>query len=439
MRILSLDWDIDGSGIERASLHDADSLASYEAVLIDPRGIPELWVPHVAPDRDGVRRIVPGYDRGLARALENLFSVRRTELEGLLRAGGLVVVRLRAPGEPVEIAPPDGPPRRLDAYAFLPSISLTRERQFLPFPRGVRFLPRAGKDLQALDLSHPLAGYLAQVRRYEAVIVSPLGLPLEEFGGVLLRNRIGDVLAWDIRFGEGRLLFVPPTELSPRAEAERLLPGLSSLLEEIPPAEAHPEWLSRFTLPPEETIRRELEEVTAELAGLERRRAELRERLREFEAVRGLLYPAGTKGLLRAGMRAFRFLGFEITADEVDPQAFRVESPEGRGLVRVAWSPAGPVSLGPYRPLLLALDHLRLEMGEALHGLMLVAGETSIDPKRRGPRYTESLRRACEEHGISLVTGEELFGAVDAVLKGADPVPVRRSLLSASGPWRWKG
>ncbi|NOX44649.1 MAG: hypothetical protein GXO72_02775, partial [Caldiserica bacterium] len=128
-------------------------------------------------------------------------------------------------------------------------------------------------------------------------------------------------------------------------------------------------------------------------------------------AVRGLLHPAGTKGLLRAGMRAFRFLGFEAAADEVDPQAFRIESPEGRGLVRVAWSPAGPVALGPYRPLLLALDHLRLEMGEALHGLMLVAGQTSIDPKRRGPRYTESLRRACEEHGISLVTGEELFGA----------------------------
>ena len=438
MRILSLDWDIEGAGIERASLHDADSLAGYEAVLIDPRGIPELWLPHVVPDRDGVRRIVPGYDQGLARALENLFSARRTELEGLLRAGGLALVRLRAPGEPVEIAPPNAPPRRLDAYAFLPTISLVRERQYLSFPRGVRFLPRTGRDLQGLDLSHPLGGYLTQVRRYEAVIVSPMGLPLEEFGQVLLRNRIGDVLAWEIRFGEGRLLFVPPTESPPREEAERLLPAIFALLEEVPAESRYPAWLSRYTLPPEEELRRELDGVSAELAELERRRAELRERLRGFETLKGLLCPGGTKGLLRAGMRAFRLLGFEVAADDVDPQAFRAEAPEGRGLVRVAWSPAGPVALGPYRPLLLALDHLRLEMGEALHGVMLVAAETSLDPKRRGTRYTDALRRACEEHGISLVTGEELFEAVRAVLGGADPVPVRRSLLSGSGPWRWR-
>jgi hypothetical protein len=264
-----------------------------------------------------------------------------------------------------------------------------------------------------------------------------MGLPLEEFGRVLLRNRIGDVLAWEIRFGEGRLLFLPPTNLSPRAEAELLLPGLFTLLEEVPSEDIRPAWLPRYTLPQEEGLRQELDALSSKLEELERRRAELWERLREFEIVKGLLHPAGTKALLRAGMRAFQLLGFSATADEVDPQAFRVEAPEGNGLVRVAWSPEGPVSLGPYRPLLLALDHLRLEMGETLHGVMLVAAETSNDPKRRGPRYTESLRRACEKHGISLVTGEELFGAVRAVLGGVDPVPVRRSLLSATGPWRW--
>jgi len=439
MRILSVGWEIERAGIERASLHDADSLASYEIVLIDPAEIPKLWGPYVPPDRDGVRRLVPGYDQGLARALDNLFAARKEELSGLLRAGGLVAVKLRPPGEPVEIVSVSGPARRIHAYSFLPNFSLTRERQFLPFPQGIRVLPRRGRDIRGLDLAHPLAGYLAVVKRYEAVIVSPMGVPLGDFGKVLLHNRLGDVLAWELRLGEGRLLFLPASGLSPREEAEILIPGLVSLLEEPPPPESRPEWLSRYELPREAEVRGELAEIAEREKELAERRASLEKRLWEVEVLRGLLFPAGASGLVRAALKAFRVLGFETQGEEVDAHGFTVTSPEGRALVRAAWSPEGPVTTGVYRPLLLALDHLRLEKGESIHGILLVAAETVHDPKRRGPRFTDALRRACEEHGISLVTGEELFEAVRAVLGGEDPVPVRRSLLSTSGPWRWKG
>lgn len=437
MRILSVGWEIEGGGVERASLHDADSLASYDIVLVDPARIPDLWLPYVAPDGDGVRRVVPGYDQGLSRALDNLFSVRRAELEGLLRAGGLLAVRLRPPGEPVEIAPPSGPPIRYDAYSFLPSFPLSRERRFLPFPRGIRVLARRGRDPRGLDLLHPLAGYLAGLRGYEAVLVSPMGVELGDFGRVLLRNRIGDVVAWEVRAGEGRIVFLPVSDRPPRAEAEALLPGLAALLE-APPEGPLPEWMSRYPLPPEERIGAELERIRAAEEELARRRASLEDELRGYAAIKGLLFPAGLRGLLRAGIAAFRALGFEAEADEVDPQGFRAAAPEGGALVRVAWSPEGAVTTGAYRPLLLALDHLRLEEGESVHGILLVAADTSRDPRRRGPRYTDALRRACEEHGISLVAGEELFEAVRAVLGGTDPVPVRRSLLAAAGPWRWR-
>ena len=439
MRILSVGWEIEGPGIERASLHDADSLASYEIVLIDPAEIPKLWVPYVPPDRDGVRRLIPGYDQGLARALDNLFATRKEELSGLLRVGGLAAVKLRSPGEPVEIASTSGPARQIHAYSFLPNFSLTRERQFLPFPQGIRVLPRRGRDVRGLDLAHPLAGYLARVRRYEAVIVSPMGVPLGDFGKVLLNNRLGDVLAWELGLGEGRLLFLPASGLSPREEAEILIPGLVSLLEEPPPPESRPEWLSRYELPQEAELKKELKGIAERERELAEQRASLEERLREVEVLRGLLFPTGVSGLMRATLKAFGALGFEVECDQVDSQAFKATSPEGRALVRVAWSPEGPVTTGAYRPLLLALDHLRLEEGESVHGALVVAAETAHDPKRRGPRYTDPLRRACEEHGISLVTGEDLFEAVRAVLGGVDSVPVRRSLLSASGPWRWRG
>lgn len=437
MRILSVGWETGGAEVERASLHDADSLASYDVVLLDPQAIPELWTPFVPPGRDGVRRLIPGHDQGLSRALENLISVRRRELEGLLDVGGILVVKVRPPGEPVEIAPPGGAIRTIDAYSFLPAFSLTRERQFLAFPRGIKFIPRSGRDVQGLDRLHPLAPYLSAVRRYEAVIVSPYGVELGDFGEVLLRNRIGDVLAWEIRRGEGRVIFIPPTELSPRKEVEVLLSCLVALVETL--EEEVPDWLREYTLPGEGEIERELSDLEAEEKRIREGKRRLQEKLRGFSLLKGLLFPAGTRGLRRAVARAFEVLGFEVWEDELDPENLKVSSREGKAVVRVAWSPEGPVTTGAYRPLLLALDHLRVELGEDFHGMLVLTADTTRDPARRGPRYTAPLRRACEEHGISLVTGEDLFAAVREILGGADPTPVRRSLLSARGPWRWKG
>lgn len=439
MRVLSVGWEAGGGGVEVASLHDADSLASYDVVLIDPLSIPDLWVPFVPPGRDGIRRLIPGHDQGLSRALDNLFAIRRREIEGLLGAGGILVVKVRAPGEPVEISSPGGAIRTIDAYTFLPSLSLTRERQFLAFPRGIKFIPRKGRDVHGLDYLHPLAPYLSAVKRYEAVIVSPYGLNLADFGRVLLRNRIGDVLAWEVRHREGRIVFLPPTELTPAKETELLLKGLASLME-APLSEGEiPGWLKGYALPGEKELIEELSELEAEERRIAERKSELEGKLREAFILKGLLFPAGTVGLRRAAARAFGTLGFSVEDDEFDPGNLRISSREGRAVARVAWAPEGPVTTGAYRPLLLALDHLRIELGEDFHGILVVAADTLREPGHRGPRFTDPLRRACEEHGIGLVTGEELFGAVRAVLSGVDPAPVRRSLLAAIGPWRWKG
>ena len=62
MKIVSIGWELEGPGIERAELFSADSLASYDAVLLDPGEIPRLWQGHAQLEGDGTWRIYPGRD-----------------------------------------------------------------------------------------------------------------------------------------------------------------------------------------------------------------------------------------------------------------------------------------------------------------------------------------------------------------------------------------
>ncbi len=431
-------WDLEGPGVERSSWYRSESLASYEIVLIDPFTLPELWTPYTTPDPDGIRRVDPRYDQGLSRALENLLALRREELRGLLSLGGVVAVRLRPAGEVLEIRSPLGACRRLHAYSFLPEISLVRERQSFPLPQGIKVLPRWGSDIRGVDPAHPLTGYLRAFRGYQAVLICPLGLELGDFGKVLARNRLGDPLAWEVPVGPGKLLFLPAESgLSPRAEAELLLPALRELLGmEL---ESFPVWLEHYDLPGEENLRRELEELKAEREELEKREGELRRKLGALRCPKGLLAPSGLPGLKRAARCSLEAVGFAVEEDGADPWTLRISSPEGEGLVHLAWDPDRPLGAEAYRPLLLPLDRLRIEGGRPIHGLVLAAGRTAIDPRKRGRTYTDALKDGCREHGLALVPAEELFRAVRAVFEGADPESVRRSLLSTVGPWRWRG
>ncbi|MGC9530025.1 MAG: hypothetical protein ACP5G2_05325 [Candidatus Bipolaricaulaceae bacterium] len=439
MRVLALGWDVNGPGVERANLPDAESLASYEAVLVDPAPISELWTGHAQLEGDGTWRLHPGRDLGLSRALERLLALRRGELEDLLRqAGGLVAVRVRPPGEGVEIA--GSPARRLDCYAFLPRLSLTAAGHHLALPQGIRFSPRRGRDIEHIDLTHPLASCLAALRPlgYEAVITSTLGTPLAAFGQVVARNRVGDALAWDLPVDGGRIVFLPsfpgadPTELG-----AHLLPGLGALLS-APLAAGGPDWLTRYPLPGEEELAQAEQALAAEEQRLARRREELATAGQDHDALRGLLFPRGLRGLAAAAQAALERVGFSCSRPAGPPETILATAPEGEAVVQVALSLAGPVGPDAHRGLVLALDHLHTEGRRVAKGVLIAVAEPRLDPRRRGPQWSEGVARGCARHGLALTSGYALFRAVAAVLAGTDPAQVRQGLLSTDGEWRWK-
>ncbi|HAF70172.1 MAG: hypothetical protein XD60_0790 [Acetothermia bacterium 64_32] len=433
MRVLALGWDVEGPGVVAAQLPEADSLASFDAVLYDPASVPELWRGHAELSGDGVWRLYPGRDLGLSRALERLFSLRRDELSALLqKGGGLAVVRARAGGEFVEIA--SSPPHRLTPYSLLPHLSLVADPHHLVLPQGVRFIPRRGQDITWIHPAHPLTPYLEAFAPlgYEAVLVSSLGAPLSAFGNVLAKNRVGDVLAWDVPVGTGRLLFLPSFPgADPKRAGELLLPALGALLSR-PLAEGGPSWLSKYTLPGEEGLAEEARALEAEGRRLREREEKLREAWGRFDSLRGLLFPRGAVGLLSAAREAMECLGF--SCEPVPQDGLLCRAKEGTGLLRAAFSPGGPIGPEEHRALLLSLDRLAQEA----HGILLVVAEPRLDPPRRGPQWTEAVRQGCRRHGITLLSGYQLFRALQHALGGGGTEGIRRSLLSWEGEWGWR-
>ncbi len=440
MRILALGWEIEGPGVVRAEFPTADSLASYDAVLIDPEPLPSLWLSHAVLEPDGVWRLHPGRDLGMSRALDNLVTARRGEIEDLLlRGGGVLAVRARPPGEGVEIT--GNPSRRMDRYAFLPRASLVSGPHHLGLPHGLRVLPRRGKDVVHLDVAHPLAPYLAAFLPlgYEAVLASSLGAPLASFGRVLATNRVGDVVAWDLPIGTGRILFLPSFPGASPAEAGvALWPALAALLAAPLPA-VLPDWLSGFALSGEEDLRQQEEALVRDREVLRRREEELQLAQRDFDVLRGLLAPRGTQGLVQSVRAALERLGFTCSPVGDAPATLLAASSDGDLLVRAALSLFAPVGPEEHRALLMDLDRLRAEEKREARGMLLALAEPRLDPRRRGPQWAEAVRRGCGDHRLVLASAYDLFRAVAGVVAGGDADRVRQSLLAAEGEWRWKG
>ncbi len=435
MRALALAWPLEGPELTRDDFPTAESLASFDVVLIDPEPLPSLWQPFAELAPDGTQRLHPSRDLGLSRALEKLFSLRQKEAEDLLAAGGVLVVRVRAAEEGVVIE--GNPPRRLTTYSFLPKASLVSGPHHLALPQGLRFGLRRGHDLQLADPLHPLALYLERFATfgYEAVVTSALGSPLSAFGQVLAQNRVGDVLALDLPVGPGRLLFLPAFPGAEGREAwEVFRPGISALLDLPLPANA-PDWLGKYKLPGEEELEKIRTELLREKERLTRREEELNAAQRELDTFKALLFPRGNGVFSRAARAAFQRLGFAV-AEVQHGAEFVAQSPEENFLVRVALSPFAPVGPEEHRALLLSLDKLRHEERQDAQGILFCLAQPDLDPKRRGPQWDETVERASRDHRFVLVSAYDFFRAVSQILAGGDPQEVRKSLAEAEGPWR---
>ncbi|MBU0595577.1 hypothetical protein KJ567_02690, partial [Candidatus Bipolaricaulota bacterium] len=294
------------------------------------------------------------------------------------------------------------------------------------------------EDVVLEESDSPFAAYLGRFAGnivYSAVYQDLLSTPIDRFATVLARNRVGDILALEIPFDEGRLVLLPPVEgVSPAQEAEALLEAAEKA--SVRPAFfAVPDWLPGYLVPGEEELLNELAGLEERHATLAAKIAEVQGKLQERTRFNKILYPRGRFSYAPAVAESMRTLGFDV---EEERDTLRLRSNEGDALVVAAAAEGNAVGLAPYRHLLSAVDRLVTD-GEGHHkGILVVSGSRELDPKRRPTQFSPEVLRGCQSHGFCLISSYALFKLVQGALadRKTDLAAVRRGLLECDGEFR---
>jgi len=438
-RTLSIDWRLDHPTIQREDFFGRFSFSAFDAVLIDPLEINQRWTREVGISPDGVRRIDAQRDRGLGKTLTAWMGKRRSETEDLLKlAGGILICRLRSRGESLEISACTAPAEHIDRYSWLPSVSLIDRHHQLVFPSNGRFVPRRGRDIVVEDSTSPFSEYIEQFREhfvYDAVYQDLLSTPIERFAQVLARNKVGDVLALEIPFDEGRLILVPPTEgVSPSHEASVLREAIDTIIDR-PAFIASPDWLPGYPLPGEDALNDELARLEERHAAMAAKIAELHANWEETTRQKHMLYTKGRFAFLPAVADGFRALGIDV---ETEHGMLTLHSEEGDALVVAAAAEGAKVQLPAYRQLLYAVDQAVTDGDGRLKGILVVSGSRELDPKRRATQFSEGVLRGCTDQGYCILSSYHLFKLVQGTLatKQKDLASTRRQLIECDGEFR---
>jgi len=438
-RTLSIDWRLDHPAVQREDFFGRFSFSAYDAVFIDPLEISQRWSREIGISSDGVRRVDTHRDRGLGKTLTAWMGKRRAESEDLLKhGGGIIICRLRSRGEPLEISTGEGPAEHVDRYSWLPSVSLVDRHHQLVFPSNGRFVPRRGRDIVVEDSSSPFSEYIEQFREffvYDAVYQDLLSTPIDRFATVLARNKVGDVLALEIPFDEGRLILIPPTEgVAPSHEASVLCEAVDRMIDR-PAYAAAPDWLPGYPLPGEDALNDELARLEERHTTLAEKIEELRANQQETTKHRKMLYTRGRFAFLPAVADGFRALGFDVDTED---GMLLLHSEEGDALVVADAAEGAKVQLPAYRQLLQSVDQAVTDGDGRLKGILVVSGSRELDPKRRATQFSEGVLRGCADQGYCIVSSYHLFKLVQSALetKGKGLASVRRRLIECEGEFR---
>ncbi|MBU1048387.1 hypothetical protein KKG90_00045 [Candidatus Bipolaricaulota bacterium] len=436
---LSIDWRLDHPAIQSEGFFGRFSFSAYDVVLIDPLDISSRWIREVGVSPDGVRRIDAQRDRGLSKTLVAWMSKRRAESEDLLKqAGGIIICRLRTRGETLEITSGSAPVEHLDRYSWLPSISLIDRHHQLVFPSNGRFIPRRGRDVVIEESSSPFSDYMQQFQDffvYDAVYQDLLSTPIDRFAKVLARNKVGDVLALEIPFDEGRLILVPPTEgVSPSHEASVLHDAIHRMIDR-PSFAASPDWLPGYPLPGEDELQDELVRLDERQTAIAEKLAELRTQWDQKTRHKRMLYTKGRFAFLPAVADGFRELGFDV---EIVDGVLTLRSQEGDALVVAQAAEGAKVELPAYRHLLDCIDQAVTDGDGRMKGILVVSGSRELDPKRRPTQFSEGVLRGCADQGYCILSSYHLFKLVQDALasKRKNHASVRRQLIECDGEFR---
>ena len=417
-RILVVGFEAQGDRIERAEFDSATPLDDYTWVAIDPATVAERLQGLGAPDAEAGNEA--------ADTLVRLLQRRRREASEVLRGGGAIVCIFRPLGMPVSVQTP-GPQGAasvvIHSYSWLPDE-----------PALAQLVVAAPRDaeVRAADASHPGWAMLqAQGARVRPVAVAA-NRDVPPNWHVVATDADGRPAAFEVRVGQGRVIFVPPMAVEEPAKRGLLLEGLL-----VPPVEAvggvSRGWLAEITLPGQEEVTSRLGELAEQIERLEKEFIEVRKQHAPYGELNRLLGARNARELAGPATNAFRLMGFEV--EEAGAGGFlAARSDEGAAAVALAAS-RDAIDSDAYWALVRRLDES--EAGP-VKGIIVGNAHCLEPPAERGAPFSDLLRRGAVHRSVCLLSSVELHRAVAAILARRDDAELRRSfrrtLLAAAGP-----
>lgn len=413
LRILDLGWGLqDGLEgyadlVDKSSFHNSPSLSDYDAVLLDPKEISQLWEDHLSPGRDGAYSTSPKTDGGLSRGLKNLFKTRRRDVESLLfNRSGLLLVKLRRPSRKLEIVE-EGGISQIHRYSWLP------QEWGGELFSGNNLTRSWGKRVTLEKRDTPSAHYLESNRdhiQYEAT-VQPQALEVE--GGSfnpIARTITGELVSFEVEIGGGKMIFLPPLA---GEESKKTFELIESSLS-TPPRGPLPEWTKneRYHFDGERKVKAEVESLEKKISSLKSKEEGLERDLKEYRLYRRLLFARTGIELGRVLSEVLVRSGFNVQDLSPHLDVYACRSDADCFAINFAASPDGPIGLEPYHRLVRGIDELRIYENKDPQGVLLVNGYADHEPGQREGQFDKELQQGCNLYGFTLITADELFTSV---------------------------
>lgn len=306
MRILAIGNFLKQEFVDVAPFRSAASFLDYDAVVIDFSGIWREYDTILSETYRG-QSYLGDFD---SAALKSDLSVRRPEIEEMLRLGRTLVVFTSSP----QIIRVDTGERRvsqigrmLEASPILADVDL-----LCILPVVVRTAPSSGANIEFRG-HEPFASFWATNQRrmgYSAYFTETVGTPLWFVRGT---NRlVGSYLPWE----SGHIVFSPAYTGDPEDEAEQLefFESISVLVSELSKGAGGfmlPKWCMNYKLPDEDSLRSRLENSEIELEKLMATMEKQAKAVTELEEYKILISGTGRALEVQVG-RVLNELGFEV-------------------------------------------------------------------------------------------------------------------------------
>lgn len=438
-KVLAVDSRIVGGNVTNASFYNASSFSDYDVVVIDPISISDAWK-NVKSRDDGSLLVYSNSDQGFSKALVEIVKQRAEETRLLLeKTEGIVVCFLRQKGPILNYKSSsftDEHASSIHRYSWLPRKEYSywegaRKIQRKCWFPGYSFdpIPRIGQVLGEIDKTQPFSQYFMSLKEeihFEAVINDT---ELLRVAKPIAKNKVGEVIALELSFGQGKFVFLPPPSKSIDEEKASgvLIDCIRKSLHWTQPL-IKPDWINKYELPGEAEVEQQVEKVQKNIANLEKKKQSRQERRDKLEMLKGMLYEQGKYGLEPPVREAFRILGFNVLEPEEYEEDYDlyIREPTLTIIGEIEGSNK-QVDVQKYRQL---LDYVstKVEEGENIKGILIGNGFINVDPDKRTEQFTEKAILGCRRQKFCRITTYELFKAVRAILSESHNKGLKKSV-----------